>query len=72
MTAQIKSHMILIVRRLTYKTKILLTLSTFKNVIEAKDGTYDIYIELTELDGATNIFPAKTITVDSLRKRHLF
>lgn len=54
--------------QITYKGEKLLTLSTFKNTIEAADGTYEVYIELTEKDGASHTFPAKTITVDSQAK----
>ena len=51
--------------KIRYKGKELLTLSTFKNTIQADDGTYDIFISLTEADGKTTEFPAHTITVDS-------
>ena len=51
--------------KITYKGETLLTLSTFKNSIQADDGTYDVFIELTDAKGDTSVFPAKTITVDS-------
>ena len=54
--------------KITYDGETLLTLSTFKNSIEAKDAEYKVYIELTENDGTASIFPAKTITVDSQAK----
>ena len=36
---------------ITYKGETLLTLSTFKNSIQAQNGTYNIFIELTDEKG---------------------
>ena len=51
--------------KITYKGETLLTLSTFKNAIRAADGTYNIFIELTDSKGVVTEFPAKSITVDA-------
>lgn len=51
--------------KIKHKGETLLTLSTFKNSVMALDGDYEVFIELTELDGTVNQFEAKTITVDS-------
>ena len=50
---------------IVYKGETLLTLSTFKNSVEAAGGAYDIFIKLTDLKGTVTEFPAKRITVDS-------